>query len=181
VVKLSCGSCGAKLTITNDLERFACAHCGTEWLVRRKHGVVSLRAVEEQVAAIRDNTDLLASREKLHVLTEHSEVLRYRVNAILQEQRTLESNIRLSLVAVSVGLALARSWMADTTFGLSHVRLTSVAMLAVAGALLVAGYRYAQPRLADLERRLGEARKAADDCLHSMAELKARQLRAARQ
>ena len=35
IIALSCPSCGGKLQITSDIDRFACMHCGTESLVKR--------------------------------------------------------------------------------------------------------------------------------------------------
>ena len=37
-VTLSCPSCGGKLEVTRDIERFACAHCGREHIVKRTGG-----------------------------------------------------------------------------------------------------------------------------------------------
>jgi hypothetical protein len=51
-VTLGCPSCGGRLQITSDLDRFACAYCGTEHLVRRGQGVVSLEPVVEHLANI---------------------------------------------------------------------------------------------------------------------------------
>jgi predicted RNA-binding Zn-ribbon protein involved in translation (DUF1610 family) len=31
-ITLSCPSCGGKLQVSEDLDQFACAHCGTEHL-----------------------------------------------------------------------------------------------------------------------------------------------------
>lgn len=56
MIKLSCSSCGGKLEITPDIERFACGHCGTEWIVNRSGGIVSLKAVEEQLGDIKKHT-----------------------------------------------------------------------------------------------------------------------------
>ena len=39
---LSCPTCGGKLHITDDIERFVCANCGNEHLVRRGGGTISL-------------------------------------------------------------------------------------------------------------------------------------------
>jgi DNA-directed RNA polymerase subunit RPC12/RpoP len=51
-VTLTCPSCGEKLQITSDLERFACMYCGREHLVKRSGGVVSLVPVIEQPQGI---------------------------------------------------------------------------------------------------------------------------------
>lgn len=42
---LTCPTCGGKLQITEDIDRFACAYCGSEHIVRRSGGVVSLKPV----------------------------------------------------------------------------------------------------------------------------------------
>jgi DNA-directed RNA polymerase subunit RPC12/RpoP len=47
MIKLSCNSCGAKLELTDDISRFACAHCGSEWIVERGGGVVCLKGLED--------------------------------------------------------------------------------------------------------------------------------------
>ena len=52
-ITMSCPSCGGKLQITNDIERFACAYCGTEQIVKRTGGVISLVPVIEEIKATR--------------------------------------------------------------------------------------------------------------------------------
>lgn len=49
-ITLTCPSCSGKLEITEDIERFACAHCGTEHLIKRGGGIVSLAPVIENVS-----------------------------------------------------------------------------------------------------------------------------------
>jgi len=51
-VALSCPSCGGKLEITNDVERFACAHCGREHIVKRSGGIVSLSPVVDAIREV---------------------------------------------------------------------------------------------------------------------------------
>lgn len=55
-VTLSCPTCGARLQIGNDLQRFACAHCGNEHIVKRDGGAVSLfpnlEGAERMVAGV---------------------------------------------------------------------------------------------------------------------------------
>ena len=60
-ITLSCPSCGGKLKITNDIDRFACAHCGTEYIVNRGEGIVSLSPVIEEIKRVRKATDLTAT------------------------------------------------------------------------------------------------------------------------
>lgn len=60
-ITLTCPSCGGKLHITNDIERFACAHCGTEMLVRRGDGIISLLPVIDEVKGVRRAADHTAA------------------------------------------------------------------------------------------------------------------------
>lgn len=60
-VTLSCPSCGGSLQITKDIERFSCAYCGNEHIVKRQGGVVSLIPVIETLQTIRAGTDKTAS------------------------------------------------------------------------------------------------------------------------
>jgi len=60
-VSLTCPSCGGKLQITNDLDRFACAFCGTEHVVRRSGGIVALAPVVEGLKKVQVGVDKTAS------------------------------------------------------------------------------------------------------------------------
>jgi len=69
-ISLTCPTCGGKLQITPDIERFACAHCGNEHLVRRGAGVVSLAPVVESMDGLRRATDRTASEMAIRRLNE---------------------------------------------------------------------------------------------------------------
>lgn len=56
-ITLSCPSCGGKLQITNDVERFACSHCGNEHVVKRGGGIVSLAPVMAGLQKVQASTD----------------------------------------------------------------------------------------------------------------------------
>ena|GEM_PF-3226017 len=61
IIKLTCPSCGAKLDLTKDVERFACSHCGNEHIVVRRGGIVSLKPVVEALEKVEAGTDRTAS------------------------------------------------------------------------------------------------------------------------
>ena len=61
LIRLSCPTCGAKLEITRDMDRFACANCGNEFIVRRSGGIVSLSPVVEGLTRIQTGVDKTAS------------------------------------------------------------------------------------------------------------------------
>jgi hypothetical protein len=58
-ITLSCPSCGGKLNITSDIDRFACQFCGHEHIVRRSGGMVSLEPVMQVMKSIDTNINLV--------------------------------------------------------------------------------------------------------------------------
>ena len=56
IITLTCPNCSGKLEITKDIDRFSCAHCGTEHIVKRGGGIVSLTPVLENVSKGVDST-----------------------------------------------------------------------------------------------------------------------------
>lgn len=65
MIKLTCNSCGGKLEITPDIERFACGHCGTEWFVNRSGGIVSLKGVEDKLEKLSSSSEEIAKHSKV--------------------------------------------------------------------------------------------------------------------
>lgn len=65
-ITLSCPSCGGKLQITPDMDRFACPFCGIEHLVRRSDGAVSLSPVLEGLKRVEGRFDqVLTSSDRM--------------------------------------------------------------------------------------------------------------------
>jgi len=60
-ITLSCPSCGAKLEITQDINRFACSHCGREHIVKRSGGIVSLSPVVDAINQVKSGVDKTAA------------------------------------------------------------------------------------------------------------------------
>ncbi len=60
-ITLTCPNCGGRLEITNDVDRFACAYCGTEHLVRRGGGIVTLAPVLEGLRDVQAGVNRTAS------------------------------------------------------------------------------------------------------------------------
>ena len=54
-VVLKCPNCGANLSIPADVDTLACGYCGSQQIVWREGGTVSLRLLEQTVAAKRMN------------------------------------------------------------------------------------------------------------------------------
>jgi len=65
-IKLSCKSCGAKLELTEEIDRFVCAHCGSEWIVNRSGGIVYLE-IADDIKDIKESTKEIAQSIKAPV------------------------------------------------------------------------------------------------------------------
>ncbi|MGE5569297.1 MAG: hypothetical protein ACM3S5_09705 [Rhodospirillales bacterium] len=75
-VPLNCSNCGAKLDIYDDMDHFACGYCGTQLVVRRRGGTVSLRAVEQAIERVRVGTDKTAAELAIVRLEKEREQLK---------------------------------------------------------------------------------------------------------
>ncbi|MEO6741201.1 MAG: hypothetical protein ABIP20_13185 [Chthoniobacteraceae bacterium] len=58
---LKCPSCGAALDVSPDMERFACGYCGTEQIVQRRGGTVSLKLISDAISRVQTGTDRTAA------------------------------------------------------------------------------------------------------------------------
>jgi len=89
-INLSCPSCGGKLQITNDLDRFACGYCGREHIVIRSGGIVSLSPVVDSLKGIKVGVDRTAS--ELAIIR-----LEQEISVLLHEASLIEIKIKNSL------------------------------------------------------------------------------------
>jgi ribosomal protein S27E len=60
-ITLSCPSCGHKLQITKDVDRFACAACGNEYIVNRTGGIVILKSLMVSIKNVNTGEDKTTS------------------------------------------------------------------------------------------------------------------------
>ncbi len=58
---LKCPNCSANLDITPQMESFACGYCGTQQMVQRSGGTVSLKLIGDAIARVQVGTDRTAS------------------------------------------------------------------------------------------------------------------------
>jgi Flp pilus assembly protein TadB len=107
-VTLSCPNCGGKLQVTPDLERFACAYCGHEHVVRRGGGIVSLSPVVEGLQQVRAGVDKTSSELAIRRLREEISALeRRRLARPTQPSTEGDWGLALAvLVLVSGGIAV---------------------------------------------------------------------------
>ena len=60
-INLNCTSCGGKLDVYDDMERFVCGYCGSAMIVQRRGGTVALKAVTEATRQVQIGTDKTAA------------------------------------------------------------------------------------------------------------------------
>jgi predicted RNA-binding Zn-ribbon protein involved in translation (DUF1610 family) len=60
-VSLACPHCGGKLEITSDIDRFACMYCGSEQIVNRRGGIISLSLITDAISKVSIGTDKTAA------------------------------------------------------------------------------------------------------------------------
>jgi hypothetical protein len=83
-ISLTCPSCGGKLKITPDIDRFACQFCGTEQIVKRGEGIISLMPVMDAIGQVKQSVDKTAAELSIIRLNKELDDLQARRDQILQ-------------------------------------------------------------------------------------------------
>jgi len=102
-ITLSCPTCGAKLEVTDDLERFACRYCGNEHMVRRSGGVVSLKAVTEGLKHVQLGVDKTAAELAIRRLKEEMSELQATMDAATADARERAARLQAGMQASRPG------------------------------------------------------------------------------
>jgi hypothetical protein len=133
-ITLSCPSCGAKLEITPDIDRFACGHCGKEHIVKRKGGMVSLSPVVDAIRGVQTGVDKTAAELGIVRLQKEIEEIQAKRNDVLNHNT--RPSAACSVVLLTIGFFII-------SFGLLISYGTSISSLAglfvIGGVLLVVG------------------------------------------
>ena len=119
-VTLTCPTCGGKLQITPDLDRFACVHCGNEHLVKRTHGVVVIQPLAESLTGLRHATDRTASEMALRRLADELADLKIaraqaentieECHKTLKERERARRELAKSAITLTLGFFLILLW-----------------------------------------------------------------------
>lgn len=129
-VSLSCPSCGAKLQVTRDLERFACGFCGNELTVRRGGGIISLAPVVEGlervatgVTRVQQGVDRTASELAIQRLRRDQDELTAAWGVVDSRE---SAGSRLGTAALVIGVVAVSG--GSTSFGVISI-LIGIALL----------------------------------------------------
>lgn len=90
-VLLTCPSCGSKLQITDDIDRFACNYCGNELIVKRGGGITSLKPVIDSIKNVQKGVDKTASELAIKRLEKEIAELKKQKNYKLVLEELYES------------------------------------------------------------------------------------------
>jgi hypothetical protein len=83
-INLTCPSCGGKLKITSDIDRFACSFCGTEQIVKRGEGIISLIPVIDAIGQVKQSVDKTAAELSIIRMNKEVDDLQSTKNHIIQ-------------------------------------------------------------------------------------------------
>ncbi len=125
-----------KLEITNDVERFACAHCGREHLVKRSGGMVSLSPVVDALNRVGVGVDKTAAELAIVRLQKEIYALQVaRVKLFQSSPRPTRSGIFAVLLVVGCGfvvLSLVYLMDSDTTASI-FLLIPALVLMALGG------------------------------------------------
>jgi chaperonin cofactor prefoldin len=119
-VTLSCPACGGKLEITNDVERFACAHCGQEHIVRRSGGIISLSPVVDAIKQVGIGVDKTAAELALARLQKELDSLQIQRNYVYSQYKVVNGYLLIFLVLLMIGGSCSTLW--SIVFIITNVR-----------------------------------------------------------
>ena len=131
-IKLSCTNCGAKLDIYDDMQLFACGHCGAEMEVQRRGGTVGLKVVTEAIGKVQIGTNDTAAGPGIIRLKEEAQKLSERRETLLNERIYRKKwgyvigaallLIGLTVVRSGNGFVLGMSILMAGIFTISYIR-----------------------------------------------------------
>ena len=95
LIAMTCPSCGGRLQISNDIQRFACRFCGNEFLVRRGSGTISLAPVIESINSVKTGVDRASTELSVIRLQNEISALKDRIEK-LRTKRNKTINLILA-------------------------------------------------------------------------------------
>ena len=100
IISLKCPNCGAGISVTPELDVFACGYCGAQQMVQRGSGTVSLKLLGEAIARVQYGTDRTAAELAIRRLREELASVEF-------ERSKIETGISGGYVAIGVNVIAA--------------------------------------------------------------------------
>jgi DNA-directed RNA polymerase subunit RPC12/RpoP len=165
-VTLTCPTCGAKLEVTADIDRFACANCGNEHLIKRAGGIIALTPLVESLRGVEKARDRHTS--ELAITRLQGEIAEE--TKALGELKDVQADLSGCLAVVISGVAIGILCRVLASIYLD-VRGTLLNILAFAPVLLLVGYIIVSLR--DDKRKHRQYLQAREDLTRRIAERQA--------
>jgi ribosomal protein S27AE len=155
VVPLKCPSCGAKLEVSEDMDRFACGYCGTELVTQRRGGTVALKSLTDAIVKVQIGTDKTAAelalrrlQDELHDVRTHRAAQESSWQACLVEYDTAVEIVKkrklslwvigaLSIFVIYVIGSLTQNLLSTISYGLADSKLPGILALIVGITLFI--------------------------------------------
>ena len=123
-ISLTCPTCGTKLKITDDMNNFACSHCGSEYIVKREGGAISLVPFVESEKGTNDGVEKTESELAIPRLEKEIKQLESVISGMRTELKTedcLQIATGVSSYTVLIGIVVSATggklWSFITTMG----------------------------------------------------------------
>jgi predicted RNA-binding Zn-ribbon protein involved in translation (DUF1610 family) len=137
-INLSCANCGGKLDVYDDMERFACGYCGTEMIVQRRGGTVSLKAVTDAIERVQVGTDKTAAELALVRLRQELAALEAKAANLTYEPPPAGKGCVLFPAIVVVGIVVLLAMTSKPGVGGPLIVLLIVAVVVLVGGIAAA-------------------------------------------
>jgi hypothetical protein len=141
-ITLSCPSCGNKLQITKDIDKFARAACGNEHIVNRSGGIITLKPVLESINQVREGVDKTASELAIVRLTSEIGSLESRVNKLVEEKKSLIKPKADDLIALSIIGLIVGVFVFLAAINGSNSALIFISIIFIIGMIVLYIYRH---------------------------------------
>ena len=159
IIPMRCPACGANLQISEDMQNFACAYCGTQLLAEHKGGTVALKPIMDAIARLQAETDKNAAELAVIRLTAEAEELQKQVEArrmsgqaaleqqwlAFEQQQKDVNHLRLPAIPAGIVLVLVTALLEPRPM---PVKSSPADGLAFLGGLLAAAACYVLVMLA---------------------------------
>ena len=159
-ISLTCPTCSAKLKITDDMSSFACGKCGSEHVVKRESGVISLIPLAESVNWTDIGVEKTESELAIPRLEKEIKQLESVISGIrekLQTEDYIEIPIGFSFYTVliySVVSAMGTPWSPSTSLGVG----VGAFLVAFIVLVIISERKEAKPKK-EIEKRKQEIEK----------------------
>lgn len=159
-ISLKCSSCGAKLDVYPDMDRFACGYCGTELIAQRRGGTVALKAVTEAIKQVQIGTDKTAA--ELAIARYEKDLRAIQVEIAETREIDEKHTKRLFLGGLIVILGLIAIYTGQSPPGALMAIVGVVVALVAHEALRTSEIDNLRQQESQLQNKISEKRKIAD-------------------